>query len=338
MVSDLAEKILHIGAEHPTVKNVVLHIGTNDVVKQLSEMLKKDFKCLLETVSSLNAEVFISGPLPPVRRGVERFSRLFALNTWLSTACTDHSVNFIDNFNFFWDRRHLYKANGVCLNKSGVKLFISNIFNCLRHQSVPSANDKRQEESKQEKDTTHRAENLEEVSLHLPEECSDYGRPMTQMEESPLPITPPVNAFEDTLHSSPSSLYSPLTLSPSPTPLEFDEQMKEIQRVGTKSFLEFNDRMKVIRRVGSMSFTPAPQRRPPKSPKQRRAPSPPASSPCLPQSSKPKQYKEDGSRFPNPPSYSVDLTLPSYDERSRVVGPPSPSKPDRDVCVQNAAN
>ncbi|KAK5921040.1 hypothetical protein CgunFtcFv8_024779 [Champsocephalus gunnari] len=298
MVSDLAEKILHIGAEHPTVKNVVLLIGTNDVVKQQSEVLKEDFKCLLETVSSLNAEVFISGPLPPVRRGVERCSRLFALNTWLSTVCTDHSVNCIDNFYFFWDRRHLFKANGVCLNKSGVKLFISNIFNCLRHQSVPSAKDKRQEESKQKKDTTHCADNPEEVSLHPPEECSDYGRPMTQMEESPLPVTLPVNAFEDTLHSSPK-LSTPSPFHPAP-PLEFD------------------DRMKATRRVGSMSFTPAPQRRPPKSPKQRRASSPPASSPCLPQSSKPKQYKEDGSRFPNPPSYSVALTLPSYDERSRV--------------------
>ncbi|XP_071062166.1 uncharacterized protein [Pseudochaenichthys georgianus] len=267
---DLAEKILHIGAEHQTVKNVVLHIGTNDVVKQQSEVLKEDFKRLLETASSLNAEVFISGPLPPVRRGVERFSRLFALNTWLSTACTDHSVHFIDNFNFFWDRRHLFKANGVCLNKSGVKLFISNIFNCLRHQSVPSAKDKQQEESKQEKDTTHRSENPEELSLHPPEECSDYGRPMRHMKESPLPPPPPVNAFEDT----------PFTLSPSPTLLEIAEHTKEIQRVGTDSFLEFKDQTKAIRRIGSMSFTPAPQRRPPKS-LQRHEPSPPSSSPRL---------------------------------------------------------
>ena len=202
---------------------------------------------------------------------MERFSRLFALNTWLSTACTDHSVNFIDNFNFFWDRRHLFKANGVCLNKSGVKLFISNIFNCLRHQSVPSAKDKQQEESKQEKDTTHHSENLENVSLHPPEECLDYGR---QMEESPPPVTPPITS-EDTLPSIHSSLYSPFTLSPSPTLLEIAEHMKEIQRVGTNSFLEFKDQTKAIRRAGSMSFTPAPLRRPSKSPKQIRQLPPP---------------------------------------------------------------
>ncbi|KAK5903980.1 hypothetical protein CgunFtcFv8_007716 [Champsocephalus gunnari] len=136
--------------------------------------------------------------------------------------------------------------------------------------------------TKQEIDTIHCAENPEEVSLHPPEECSDYGRPMKHTEESPPPVTPPpVNAFEDT----------PFTLSPSPSPtlLEIVEHKKEIQRAVTDSFLDFKDQTKAIRRAGSMSFTPAPQRRPPKSPKQRRAPSPPASSPCLPQSSKPKQ-------------------------------------------------
>uniref|UniRef100_A0A8C2ZPZ6 OSK domain-containing protein n=1 Tax=Cyclopterus lumpus TaxID=8103 RepID=A0A8C2ZPZ6_CYCLU len=126
MVSDLEEKILEIAAAHTTVKNIILHIGSNDVVKQESEMLKQDFKNLLNTVSSLNAEVFISGPLPPIRRGPERFTRLLALNTWLSTACPDHSVHFIDNFNIFWNRKQLFKTDGLCLNKAGVKLFTSN--------------------------------------------------------------------------------------------------------------------------------------------------------------------------------------------------------------------
>uniref|UniRef100_A0A3Q3SCN1 SGNH hydrolase-type esterase domain-containing protein n=1 Tax=Mastacembelus armatus TaxID=205130 RepID=A0A3Q3SCN1_9TELE len=120
MVSDTTDKILSIVAENPTVKNLVLHTGANDIVKQQSEILKKDFNNLLNTVRSLNAEVFISGPLPPVRGGTEKFSRLLALNTWLSTACDVHSVHFIDNFNHFWDRRHLFKGDGLSLNKSGV--------------------------------------------------------------------------------------------------------------------------------------------------------------------------------------------------------------------------
>uniref|UniRef100_A0A3Q4I4H4 SGNH hydrolase-type esterase domain-containing protein n=1 Tax=Neolamprologus brichardi TaxID=32507 RepID=A0A3Q4I4H4_NEOBR len=107
MVNNLNERILQIADEYPTVTNIVLHTGSNDVSKQQSEVLKRDFTGLLNTVNSLNAAVFISGPVPPVRGGDERFSRLFALNKWLISACTDHSVHFINNLNIFWERRHL---------------------------------------------------------------------------------------------------------------------------------------------------------------------------------------------------------------------------------------
>ncbi|KAK0144340.1 Zinc finger BED domain-containing protein 1 [Merluccius polli] len=119
MVSDISEKILEITAEHPTVKSVVIHTGALDVVKQQSEVLKQDFNDLLNKVRCLNTEVFISGPLPTVRRGDERFSRLLMLNRWLKDTCAAQSVNFIDNFNIFWERRHLFEADGFCLNKSG---------------------------------------------------------------------------------------------------------------------------------------------------------------------------------------------------------------------------
>ncbi|KAK0141103.1 Transmembrane protein 18 [Merluccius polli] len=118
MVSDISEKILEITAEHPTVKSLVIHTGALDVVKQQSEVLKQDFNDLPNKVRCLNTEVFISGPLPTVRRGDERFSRLLMLNRWLKDTCAAQSVNFIDNFNIFWERRHLFEADGFCLNKS----------------------------------------------------------------------------------------------------------------------------------------------------------------------------------------------------------------------------
>ncbi|KAK0137854.1 hypothetical protein N1851_025936 [Merluccius polli] len=123
MVSDISEKILEITAEHPTVKSLVIHTGALDVVKQQSEVLKRDFNDLLNKVRCLNTEVFISGPLPTVRRGDERFSRLLMLNRWLKDTCAAQSVNFIDNFHIFWERRHLFEADGFCLNKSGVQHF-----------------------------------------------------------------------------------------------------------------------------------------------------------------------------------------------------------------------
>uniref|UniRef100_A0A665W5N9 SGNH hydrolase-type esterase domain-containing protein n=1 Tax=Echeneis naucrates TaxID=173247 RepID=A0A665W5N9_ECHNA len=132
MVNDLKERFFEIADEYPTVTNIVLHTGSNNVSKQQSEVLKRDFTGLLNTVSSLNAVVFISGPVPPLRRGQERFSRLSALNKWILSACADHSVHFNNNCNIFWECGHLFKANGFNLNKSEVKLFTSNIFYFLQ--------------------------------------------------------------------------------------------------------------------------------------------------------------------------------------------------------------
>ncbi|KAK0150007.1 hypothetical protein N1851_009241 [Merluccius polli] len=50
MVSDISEKILEITAEHPTVKSLVIHTGALHVVKQQSEVSKRDFNDLLNKV------------------------------------------------------------------------------------------------------------------------------------------------------------------------------------------------------------------------------------------------------------------------------------------------
>ncbi|KAF3705484.1 hypothetical protein EXN66_Car021175 [Channa argus] len=136
VVSDMIQLIPDLLAQHPTVENIVVHVGANDIWKKESEVLKKDFIDLLNFLSSLDVEAFISGPLPLITRRVERFSRLYDLNTWLPQACARHPVRFIDNFDLFWRRRHLFRADGIRLNKRGVKLFISNLFYCIRRSSV----------------------------------------------------------------------------------------------------------------------------------------------------------------------------------------------------------
>ena len=89
-------------------KSLILHTGACGVVKQQSEVLKQDFTDLLTKIRSLDTVVFVSGPLPTVRRGDERSSRLLMLNKWLKATCAAQSVNFIDNFNIFWECRHLF--------------------------------------------------------------------------------------------------------------------------------------------------------------------------------------------------------------------------------------
>ena len=77
-----------------------------------------------------------------------RFSRLLMLNRWLKDTCAAQSVNFIDNFYIFWERRHLFEADGFCLNKSGVQLLSYNIFYFLRQSPAAPAKDKRRDNPK----------------------------------------------------------------------------------------------------------------------------------------------------------------------------------------------
>ena len=143
-VAVINDKILDLVAANPTVKTLILHIGTCDIEEKKSEVLKQHFKALFATLKTLNSDVrvCISGPLPSMRGGDEYFSRLFALSQWLSTACINESLHFIDNFGFFWDRKHLF-TDGNNLNKRGIKLYAANMRYSLgitkaRVHAVPS--------------------------------------------------------------------------------------------------------------------------------------------------------------------------------------------------------
>ncbi|KAK3556104.1 hypothetical protein QTP70_005242 [Hemibagrus guttatus] len=56
---------------------VVLHAGTNDIGLRQTEILKKDFRSLVELVrtTSPTTRIIVSGPLPTFQRGIERFYR-----------------------------------------------------------------------------------------------------------------------------------------------------------------------------------------------------------------------------------------------------------------------
>ncbi|KAK3517160.1 hypothetical protein QTP86_003934, partial [Hemibagrus guttatus] len=76
-------RVLDVSAQVPAIlkKNigaVVLHAGTNDIRLRQTEILKKDFRSLVELVrtTSPTTRIIVSGPLPTFQQGIERFSRL----------------------------------------------------------------------------------------------------------------------------------------------------------------------------------------------------------------------------------------------------------------------
>ncbi len=112
---DVSAQIPAILKDDESVGAVVLHAGVNDTKLRQTETLKRDFRSLIETVRSTSpaTTIIVSGPLPTYRRGHERFSRLFALNEWLLSWCKEQKLLFVNNWNLFWERPRLFRADGL---------------------------------------------------------------------------------------------------------------------------------------------------------------------------------------------------------------------------------
>ncbi len=129
-VLDVSVQIPTILKDDESVAAVMIHAGANDTKLRQMETLKRDFRSLIETVHSTSpaATIIVSGPLPTYRRGHERFGRLFALNEWLFSWCKEHKILFVNNWNLFWERPRLFRADG----RVGAELLSDNITRTLR--------------------------------------------------------------------------------------------------------------------------------------------------------------------------------------------------------------
>lgn len=132
-VRELTEMLPIILSAYPSniCMSIIIHTGSFDILQRKtgSEILKKDFSMLLKEITKLQRQVFISGPIPTVGKGIESFSRLLGLNTWLASACLYHGIRFIDNFNIFWNCKDRFRSDGVHPNITGCRLLGANICN-----------------------------------------------------------------------------------------------------------------------------------------------------------------------------------------------------------------
>uniref|UniRef100_A0A7N9AQ54 OSK domain-containing protein n=1 Tax=Mastacembelus armatus TaxID=205130 RepID=A0A7N9AQ54_9TELE len=187
MVTDIAALLPQVISKHHGVKQLILHVGAVDTRKGESEVLKQDFSKLLEKLDKLKIQSFVSGPLPNIDRRINKFSRLLALNTWLSKACEIRGVHFIDNFNLFWQRDDLFKGKGPYLSRSGVRRLTDNLLHSLRHHTGSGW------PSEQLKDPLR--EERSEVNTHTkpatdPSSAKDPPSTAPSMVPPPLPWTP----------------------------------------------------------------------------------------------------------------------------------------------------
>ncbi|XP_048009103.1 uncharacterized protein LOC125243464 [Megalobrama amblycephala] len=133
-------RVLDVATQVPAILNgdesigaVVLHAGVNDTRLRQTEVLKQDFRSLIETVQATSpaTKIIVPGPLQTYRPGNERFTRLFALNEWLMSWCTEQKLLFINIWNLFWERPRLFRADGLHPSRTGADLLSENISKTL---------------------------------------------------------------------------------------------------------------------------------------------------------------------------------------------------------------
>ncbi len=58
--------------------------------------------------------------------------KLVALNEWLFSWCTEQKIIFVNNWNLFWERPRLFRADGLHPSRVGAELLSDNITRTLR--------------------------------------------------------------------------------------------------------------------------------------------------------------------------------------------------------------
>ena len=276
-VSDVNKELQNILMKHKTANRIIIHVGKNDIRKEQSELLKKDFSELFETLRRLKVQSFISGPLPA--RGTNMFSRLLGLNTWLQRSCNIKGVNFIDNFNLFWGHRQLFKPDGLHPNKLGARVLKDNIYFSLRHPSAEYVNSfsthtpgpSHHVVDISHKDTDNTMQPQQALLMDTipaepcPQSSSQTDCDVSKQIQDSAPKDDLLENSQGSQDNISQSLETPetqplspdtLSLSPASPLLCFSQKMEELVYAGTKL---------------SHSFAASPQI----SPKKRRAPQPP---------------------------------------------------------------
>ncbi|KAK3506254.1 hypothetical protein QTP70_001746, partial [Hemibagrus guttatus] len=186
--------VLDVSAQVPAIlkKNigaVVLHAGTNDIGLRQTEILKKDFRSLVELVriTSPTTRIIVSGPLPTFQRGIERCSKpvLKQIKTWPAGAisaiqdcfeCTD------------WDMFRKAATNGDTTDleecTSSVTSYISKCINDMtisKSITTHSVDDRKSPFRAGDKDAlrTTRAKLSQAIrrqSMHTPRESTAISR------------------------------------------------------------------------------------------------------------------------------------------------------------------
>ena len=93
---------------------LLIHVGTNDVDKQIYEEIKTDFEALGGKLKNIGAQIVLSSILRVLGTGLEGERKILRVNDWLRRWCRRESFGF-------WDQGLRYLEDGL-LARDGLHL------------------------------------------------------------------------------------------------------------------------------------------------------------------------------------------------------------------------
>ena len=131
------ERILeHLDSEEVEGDTVVIHAGTNDVIKVGSEKLFDLFKAAINKVRSKGKKCIISSIIPRKYESRYWFSRALGQNNRIKELCKEmDDCFFVDTWFDFWNKDEFYSRDGIHLSNRGERFLSNRLDEAVAHLS-----------------------------------------------------------------------------------------------------------------------------------------------------------------------------------------------------------
>ncbi len=102
---------------------LVVHTGTNEVVRARSEELLERYKKMIHRCKEKTSNVLISGILPRIDAIDAFYRKAFSINNRLKSLCLQEGVDYVNNWDNFYQQPWLFARDGLHLNGIGSARF-----------------------------------------------------------------------------------------------------------------------------------------------------------------------------------------------------------------------
>ena len=118
-VGDVVERLDGVLRGEGVAPTVCISAGGNDIGIVSSEELLRRYRQALGRVRDLGGTPVLCGILPRMFAGARWWSEAAAVNSRLADHCKRNGWLFVDNWNYFYGKDHLYSRDGVHLSQRG---------------------------------------------------------------------------------------------------------------------------------------------------------------------------------------------------------------------------